>query len=629
MSLRFDRSSREGSTVSGYAARVLEVARFLAAHPPFRGLAEGKVDEIARSVAVEFFPTGSVILQQGGAPSEYLYVLRRGAVELCDGPVAVDLVEEGEPFGFPSLLSGSPPRYGVRVREDALCYLLDRSVAAEVFGAPTGIRFLIESLRDGRTATVRDVAPVGAIPAGSVARSPLVIVDPDEPVVAVAERMTAVSATAAVVALAGGPGIVTDRDFRARVVAGEVDLGRRIADVATTRAATIDADAPTAEALLRMLELGVHHLPVVGADGAVVAMLGDLDLLGLERRDAFRLRSEIQHAAGIEEVAGVGRRLPAAVATLVGAGVDAEHVARVVSVLVDALTVRLLELAGERLGPVPVPYAWLALGSAGRREQALVTDQDHALVYADGGEDHDGHFRALAEVVASGLETAGIARCSSKVMAGEEGWRGSESWWRRRMSEWVTEPDRVATFLTGIAFDVRVVTGDLDPRGLFVEAAERAPDHPDFLRRLARLAIELRPPIGFLGGLVVRDVDDQEGVLDLKLGGLLPVTELARLFALEAGSFEVGTVGRLRAAASAGTLEADQAEGLEEAFRLFHDLRLRHQVQKWEAGEPPGNLLDPDGLGPIERGALKQAFRIVRDVQNSLAERLAPRILGR
>lgn len=605
---------------------MLEVERFLGAHAPFRGLPDDVLAEVAAAVIVDFFPTGTVVLEQGGMPSEFLFVLRRGEVELVDGDSVADRLEEGEPFGFPSLLAGSPPQYTVRVAEDALCYLFDRSVAVDILGAPTGIRFLVRSLRSRQRAKHSSAAEPYV---EDVARGPLVLAEPHEPIESVARRMTSAAASAAVVGLPDGPGIVTDRDFRSRVVADGANSRAPIEQVTTRSALTVTRSSLVTEALLKMLESGVHHLPVVDSSGAVIAMLSDLDLLGLERRNSSRLRSEIQQAGDVDQLAAAGQAVPNSVATLVQGGVDAGHVSKVVSVLIDALTTRLLELGEETLGPAPASFAWLALGSAGRREQALVTDQDHALIFADSVDDHDDYFLALSRFVVAGLEAAGIPRCSSNVMASEEGWRGPESWWRRRMADWMMEADRVAAFLTGIAFDIRAVTGDLAVESLFAEAADAASRQPAFLRRLERLALEVRPPLGILGGLLPHDVDGGHRVLDLKAGGLLPITELGRLFALQAGVFELGTPARLRAATVAGVLSSDHAEGLEEAFEFLQDLRLQNQVRQWTSGLPPSNLIDPDGLGPMDRAALKHAFHIVRDIQSDIHNRLVPRILGR
>ncbi len=604
---------------------MLEVERFLSAHAPFRGLPDDVLGEVAASVIVDFFPTGAVVLEQGGKPSDFLFVLRRGEVELIDGDRVVDRLEEGEAFGFPSLLAGSSPQHTVRVAEDALCYLFDRTVAIDILGAPTGIQFLVRTLRSrGAPQHPNSAQPY----VGEIAQGPLVFAQPDETIETVARRMTTAAASAAVVQLPDGPGIVTDRDFRSRVVAAGASTQATIDQITTRPALTISRSSLVSEALLKMLESGVHHLPVVDGRGAVIAMLSDLDLLDLERRNSSRLRSEIQQAKSAEQLVEAGKAVPNAIATLVQGGVDADHVSKVVSVLIDALTTRLLELGQETLGQAPVDFVWLALGSAGRREQALITDQDHALIFSDSAENHDRYFLELSRVVVAGLEAAGIPKCSSKVMASEEGWRGTETWWRRRMADWMTEPDRVAAFLTGIAFDVRAVTGDLVVGSLFAEAADAASRQPDFLRRLERLALEIRPPLGLLGGLLVHDTNGRAGV-DLKLGGLLPITELARLYSLQAGAFELATPARLRAAAGHGTLSPDHADGLEEAFGFLQDLRLRNQVAQWSAGVKPSNLVDPEGLGPIDRAALKQAFRIVRDIQADLSNQLAPRILGR
>lgn len=605
---------------------MLEVERFLGAHPPFRGLPEDLLAELAASVIVEYFQTGTVILEEGSEPSEFLFVLRRGAVEIVSGDRVVDRLESGDAFGFASLIARSPPQFTVRVAEDALCYLFDRSVAVDVLGAPTGIGFLVSTLRSRRIA--QGFPPAHHV-VEDVARGPLVLARPDESIGAVAAAMTRAAASAAVVQLPDGPGIVTDRDFRARVVAAGVDAAEPIERVTTRRALTIGRSSLVTDALLRMLESGVHHLPVVDGQGMVVAMLSDLDLLGLERRDSSRLRSEIQHARDVDGVASAGAALPGAVAALVQGGVDAGHVATVVSVLIDALTVRLLELGQEALGSAPSTFAWLALGSAGRREQALVTDQDHGLIYADGFEDRDDYYLGLARFVVAGLESAGIPRCRSKVMASEEGWRGSLAWWRRRMADWMAEPDRAAAFLTGVAFDVRTVAGDLEVRSLFADAVAAAGRQPAFLGRLERLALEVRPPLGRLGGIVAHAAPGDSRVVDVKAGGILPITELGRVHALEAGAFEIATSARLRAAAAAGVLPSDHAEGLEEAFDFLQDLRLRHQVTQWSSGQAPDNLIDPDALGPMDRAAVKHAFRIVRDIQSEMSNRLVPRILGR
>jgi CBS domain-containing protein len=604
---------------------MLDVVRFLSVHPPFAGLEESSLEKVARSIRVEYFAPSTVIVAQGGAPSEFVYVVRRGRVELIDGERTVDVLEEGELFGFPSLLSGQPPAHTVRAAEETLCYLLEGDVARTVFAAPNGMRFLTVALRNraGRADGVQGEPAT----AGEVVRGPLVSVPPDTPIRRVAELLTEHATTAAVVVVGGEIGIVTDRDMRVRVVAGPVGADAPVSAIATVPARTTRPDEPVDSALVRMLELGVHHLPLVDGD-EVVGLLTDIDLLGHQRRDAFRLRSEIGRAGDVEAVAGAGRRIPEALGGLIRAGTEADHVGFVIAALVDAMVARLLELGSDALGGEPAPYAWVALGSAGRREQGLVTDQDHALVYADGAEEHDGWFRSLATFVVEGLERGGLPRCESKVMASEDGWRGSVGWWRSRFAEWMDVSDDKAAFLTGLAFDGRQVAGALDAEDLFAGAVELASANHAFIKRLIHLVAEVRIPVGFLGGLVMTDEGEHTG-LDVKHGGVLPVTEMARIFALRAGTRATGTIRRLELATSAGLIDRDTAEGLEEAYRLFRDLRLRHQLENRDRGRGPEELVNPSELGPLERRALRDAFRLVREVQRDLAESAAPRVLGR
>lgn len=604
------------------------MSRFLAAHPPFAGLPAGEVERVAAGVRVEFFPAGSEILRQGGTPSDFAYVIRRGEVELVDGDRAVDVLEEGEMFGFPSLLSGKSPPFTVRASEDTLCYLLDRDTTVEVMGSPTAAGFLTASLKR-RAVLLRSAAGVRGRAVADIARSPLVTVEPAMPVRQAAGLMTEQGATAVVVAAGSGLGIVTDRDIRARVVAAGLDPGLPVEQVMTAPVQTIRPGAGGEEALARMLELGVHHLPVAEG-GRVVGMLTDLDVLRLEQSEAFRLRSDIERSASEEEVVERGRLIPAAAARLLEAGVDGAHAGGAIAALIDAVTARLLDLAFVRLGPAPAPWCWLVLGSVARREPGLAPDQDHALVYADEGEEADAVYAAVAEAVVGGLERVGLGRCPSGVMATDAAWRGTRRWWFGRIEQTTAESsDRDRAFYAMLDLDVRPVAGALPVDDLLTARARAALGHPGFLQRLAGFAAEHPVPIGFLGNLVVAELDRHEGVLDVKRGGLRPVVDIARLAALEAGVLPSDTLERLAAAAAAGTLDPELAEGLAEAFVLFLQVRLRHQVRQWERGEPLDNLIDPGSLGRVERTALKQAFALVREARNLVRERVPRRLLGR
>lgn len=296
-------------------------------------------------------------------------------------------------------------------------------------------------------------------------------------------------------------------------------------------------------------------------------------------------------------------------------GVDVLKAVRAVAHANDALTRRLLVLAEERLGPPPCAYAWLALGSHGRGEPVPSSDQDNALVLADGAVGADAYFARLADLVVAALERAGLRRCDGGFMATR---------WCRPLGElqtlftgWVDRPAPDALLRAEVFLDVRPVHGDLDVDVLdrtLVVGGSRGP----FQVQMARAAVTFRPPLTLFGRL--RTTDSR---LDVKRAGTAAIVLLARLYALAAGSPAKTTLLRLDAAADGGTLSRAGAAQLGEAYALLTGLRLRHQVAQVRAGRVPDDLLRVGDLDRDARDRLLAALRTVRDVQEATASRFA------
>jgi CBS domain-containing protein len=602
---------------------VNEVERFLGEHPPFDDLSAEDLATVAASVQVEFFSQGTTVLSELGAPSDHLYVVRTGSAEVDQGGHVVDVLEPGEVFGHPSLITGRSPLATVRAGEDTLCYLIPRGVAERVLGTPSGLSFLTRSLRRFLDQGVRLRIPEEADPrlshAGSLISRPALVTEADATVRSVAELMAEERVSSVLVRADGGFGIVTDRDLRTKVVAQGLSVSLPVRDIMSFPVHSVPPEALVEQVLLEMLERGIHHLPIVDHRGRLLGVLTDTDVLGLERRRPFVLRTRIERAATIDEVAGLGRDLPESVATLIAARVDPVDIGQIVALIVDALTERLLQLAIAELGVPPAPWSWIALGSEARREQALKTDQDHALAYDGGRESDDEYFAELAERVVQGLEASGIPRCRAGVIASEPPWRRPLSEWEGIFDRWMQarDPERVA--LTTIAFDYRAVAGTLEAEPALDRAVGSARDRPQFLRRVARTALDFRPPLGFRESFVVLKEGEHAGTLDLKQRGLMPVVDLARLFALAGGVPARRTIDRLRGVEEAGVIDEETRSGLEEAYRVILTARVEHQARQMAAGESPDNFVDPGELGPIERARLKDAFGVIGHVQRDVA----------
>jgi CBS domain-containing protein len=312
-------------------------------------------------------------------------------------------------------------------------------------------------------------------------------------------------------------------------------------------------------------------------------------------------------------VDGYQDRAVAAAGALMQAGAGALATSRMLTSLHDALTVRLIRLAVTELGPPPGEYAWLTLGSGGRMEQSLRTDQDNALAYAERGEAADDYFATLGARVVAGLARAGLGRCPGGYMA--DRWHQTLAQWRELFGSWVDRPVPQALVEAEVFLDFRCVAGDLSVAPL--EAAlHRGSGAPRFLVGMARAAVVFSPPLGFGGR-----IRTERGEVDLKRGGLAAVVLLARLYALAAGSPARSTVDRLAAAAAAGTLSRHGADALAEAYRVLADLRMAAQLGQLAAGGEPTNRARLADLTRDNRAELRRALYAVRDLQRATAMR--------
>jgi signal-transduction protein with cAMP-binding, CBS, and nucleotidyltransferase domain len=363
-----------------------------------------------------------------------------------------------------------------------------------------------------------------------------------------------------------------------------------------------------------------------GGTAFVQASLKRVTANASEHVSSTAVRSGIRAAADGDAAIAAARALPTAVAALVDAGADAIEIGRVVGSTVDALTRRLTEFAVTDLGEAPAPWAWLAMGSQARLEQALHTDQDHALAYDAQGrtrDELDPYFAELAERVTAGLEAAGIPRCAGDAMAVTPGLRRSIEEWREAYGRWMADPGAQGSIFTSITFDFRAIAGPLAVEPELEAIVATARDNQPFLRHLTRRALDESPPTGFFKGRLVLDRGEHVGRLDIKHGGITIIGNIARTFSIRDGRTEKRTLDRLRAAEESRRIDRDRREALEEAFRLLWQTRLEHQAAQVRAGQEPDEFVDPERLGPITRLGLKEAFRIVASEQKRLAGELA------
>lgn len=595
---------------------------------------------MAATAELEFFRTGQVVFAQGAEPVTHLRVVRSGAIEIVADGKVLDVLGEGELFGHASMLSGFPAGFAARAAQDSSCYRIGMEVAQALLSAPAGLRFVARSLLEEPTELhmlAREPAQNAADePVGSLVRGELVVCAPDTSLREAAQRMTAAAATAVVVDLGReGYGIVTDRDLRSRVVAGGMSGDDPVSAAMSAPAYTATADRPAGEVLLEMFDRGLRHFPVVSAAGQVVGVVEEVDLVAARTRSSFYLRQRIARAATATELVTVARELRPMVIALHDARVAAANVMAVYAVCIDALTRRFLELAMAEREPVGAEFAWMALGSQARREALPSSDVDSAIVWFDrpaGGAEENGSggqaevirasLMSLAHEVIGGLRACGLHTDENGVNADAEPFVRSVSSWQRVARSWIADPTQEkALILSSVLLDSRPVWG-VHTGTPVADTFRLAVQYPTLLRMLARFALSHRVSARLFRGFVVETGGEHRGRVDLKRGGIVPILDLARWGAVSAGVTSASTLERLRAAGEAGTLTAEEAHTLADAFELINNVRLDHQVAQLRAGREPDDHIDPHELSALMRAQLRQALRAVAGIQRRVAAEL-------
>lgn len=434
-----------------------------------------------------------------------------------------------------------------------------------------------------------------------------------EPVHRAAETMRRARTSAIlVVSQAGEPvGIVTDGDLRDRIVAAGVDPQTPVSRIMSAPLLAFPSSGLASEALFFMLENRIRHLAVHDALGRPVGLLRDRELTASQRFSPGALMREIRVAGSAEEIAELRGRVARLVTALVDMGGRPRSVNRILTAVSDTTQERLVALALQEMGPPPARFAFLALGSDGREEQTLATDQDNALLYEDLPDEKraeaDAYFLKLGERVCSDLDRAGYGLCAGGIMAKNPLWNRPLSDWMGLYRGWMkaSEPKDLLEF--SVFFDFRMVTGDLElARRLRAWIEQIRVQNPPFLLHLARHALEFRLPVGSFGRIATEQTGDHERTFNLK-EAMAPIVHVARLYALKHGIEATNTLERLQRLHEADVLRSPSYEEIVQVYEFLMRRRLVYQAQALQEGRAADNHLPTESLTDLDRALLKQA----------------------
>ena len=556
-----------------------------------------------------------------------LFIVRAGAFDVRDHQgELLDRVERGGFFGFVSLLTGGHNGHTLSVAEDGLLYRLDKKVfrqlrqRSEPFDQFFNNAFE-QRLRVGLRA--RNENSAWATRIEDMMTPNFHSVPPTTSILATTQTMR--DHNIASIGITGHRGellgIFTDRDCRSRVIAEGVDSLSEIQTVMSVKPITIDASSHVHEAMLLMSRHRVKHLPVAH-NQQIVGIVTLSDLTRLQRSDPVLLINNIHRANSAEELIQESHLIPELLRHLIRIDVRADDLGRILTSVTSALTRRLIKLAQLKLGPEPIPFVWLAFGSQGRQDQSAKSDQDNGLLLSDQFDtSHDRYFNALAEYVNAGLDACGYIYCPGDIMAQNPQWRQPLKVWRSQFKNWIEQPTAHALMHASIFFDPRPIYTSDGADGLFQQLQDTiksAADNSIFLGLLTKNALELSPPLGFFSQLITDGKDDRANTFDIKLRGIMPINDIARIHALANKIEPVNTRDRLQHLIDDNIINQRDGHNLLDAQEFIAHQRLLHQGQQLSHGQLADNHLNPSHFSSLTVRQLKDAFKVVRDAQLGL-----------
>jgi CBS domain-containing protein len=607
---------------------------FFKVHAPFSQMDDAALAHVLAKIEIVYFADHDLLLSPQTTAPEHCFIVKQGRVRGVRSQSDETVFEAvvGECFPVGALLADRPVTAVYRAVGDVFVFRLAR----QDFNVLTRMSLpfldyctrrigalLDQSRRDLQAsyaaATAHEQSMLTQL--GALIRRPPATCMPDTPLANVFARMQEQEVGSVIIT---GPqhtvqGILTRHDVLGRVVMPQVPLSTPVEQVMSTPAFCLDAEQSAAEAALLMAKHAIRHVPVMRA-GMLIGVISERDLFSLQRLSLRAAGTAIRKANDVDALVHCAQDVRTLARNLVAQGVGAAHITRLMTELNDQIGQRIITLTLQAHALPDHAYCWLALGSEGRQEQTIATDQDNALLLTDAQQGNQARWLAFARAVNQALDACGYPLCKGNIMASNPQLCLTMAQWQTKFAGWIDSGNPEALLDASIYFDFRALAGNdvlaSDLRSV-VHANVRAT--PRFFHQLAANALRNQPPVdGFLSLLDNLLPGDGDHTVDLKMHGTVPLVDGARIFAYAHGIMATNTVQRL-AQLKAHRFEQEELDAWIEAFHFLQLMRLRAQIEPTlvQIGNP--NTIDVRALSNIDQRILKEAFRQSHKMQQRLA----------
>ncbi|MEE4134467.1 MAG: DUF294 nucleotidyltransferase-like domain-containing protein [Desulforhopalus sp.] len=645
-----DKESQAARNVHAVAPGV--AVAFFRETMPFKELDDKVLVSLARHCRVDFYPKGTRLLTDGESEISHLYLIQRGGVRAfitdAEGKVVLkDYRGVGANIGALGIITGTRANLNIEMIEDTFCYLLPREIFLKLVRENSALaHFYLQNfsknvvanayteLRSNRlTRRASEDLYLFNVTAGDLIK-PMHTVSASASIQEAAADMARHGIGSLLVYPDEDPGaiigIITDTDLRARVVAEGRDYRQPVTAIMSGPLKTVPSRALCFDVLLKMMSTGIHHLGVENG-GRVEGVVTSHDIMVQQGNSPYYLFKEIAAQHDFLGIYPLSQKIPDIVRSIINEGAKAGNISRMIAILNDKILHRVLDLLHEKLGPPPLRYCWLLMGSEGRREQTFKTDQDNAIVYADPVDEAEAaraksYFERFAAEAIDHLVNCGYPLCQGEIMARNPRWCQPLAVWKGYFQHWINAPDPMELMHSTIFFDFRSGYGTErlaeELRDLLVEQVKK---QDIFCYHLGRHCIANRAPLSFFNNFVVEKDGEHKNRLDIKIRGLTPFVDFARVLALRYGIRETNTLDRLRLLLAGNHISAELHRDMIDAYELQMQLRVIHQLAQIEQGILPDNFIHPEQLTSLEKRMLKDAFTVIEKIQ-AVLDKLFPAV---
>ncbi|MCL1142047.1 putative nucleotidyltransferase substrate binding domain-containing protein [Shewanella gaetbuli] len=605
------------------------VTQFLVQIDPFDKLPKAVVRELAQQIKIIYVGQGEVVDLSSDKQEKHLYIIRSGEMEQRkkNGVLRARLESE-DLFGFTFLDSEVNDEQGYQAIaiENCLLYLIPHSALQTLFKQTPEYAEHFASQAQVRLNSALDVVwsnrekGLFIRKVKDVASGRIAVVTADMSIQAVAHEMRMIKRTSCAVIYENDQivGLITDRDMTKRVIAEGYPIDLPIKGVMTSTPLIVSPDDLVLHAASLMMQYNVRNLPVV-EDNKVVGLLTTSHLVQNHRMQAIFLIEKIKYAVSVNELAELTAERQAIFEALVEGKVVPETIGKVMAMIFDAYTRRLINIMIDKLGEPPCEFSWIVAGSHARNEVHCLTDQDSAIVLSDEATANDRiYFKHLAEFVTQGLDRCDYPLCTGNYMASTDKWCQPLNMWQHYYKKWVANPEYERLLNISVFLEIRTVFGNPQFEKQLHECMHtHIRNNKEFLGILVKDATNTNPPLGIFNSLVLEKSGENKQTLNIKKYAINLIIDLARIYALAVGSDALHTEARFEAAKKAGVLSDDAFKNIMGAYRFILSFRFGHQLAALKEGKLPDNHINPDSFGSFERKHLKDAFRIIADQQDA------------